>query len=198
MIQSSPSCPHHRGVPTEQRYSALSAGYSCQFSSPSGLSHHVSITNLLYAKPEKSKACPHAAIYHRPTLTPLPEPHLAKLWKWKVWARAETDQHRTVKTHKAYGEELRYLICGLEYTELVISELSSHKQLINHHTLITTRGDKPLLPSLNRHRKELCDECIGGKNINTPTCGLAQSTFLLRAPFWEWFEWQEERQKSIL
>lgn len=54
----------------------------------------------------------------------------------------EQRQTRTVKTHKAYGEELRHLICGLKYTELVISELPSHKQLINHHALITTRGDK--------------------------------------------------------
>lgn len=66
---------------------------------------------------------------------------------------------------KAYEEEFR----GTKPVGLkawVISELSSHKekQLINHPALtITSKRRQTLLPSLNRHGKELCDECRGKK-----------------------------------
>lgn len=46
--------------------------------------------------------------------------------------------------------------------------LPTDKQLINHHALITTSKRRQTLPpSLNRHRKELCDECIGEKKSST-------------------------------
>lgn len=68
----------------------------------------------------------------------------------------------------------------------VISELSSHKekQLINHPALaITSKRRQTLFPSLNRHGKELCDECRGKKQSHPdmwigPECIPVESSLL--------------------
>lgn len=147
---------HHTGVPTEQKCSAPSAGYSCQFSSPSGLSHHVSITNLLYAKLEKSKACPHAVS----TIAPHWLPCQSHTWESFGSERFDPEQRETSTEQSRHIKhmERNWGTQSVGLNTQVISEMSSHKdkQLINHHALMTTCKRRQTASKPKQAQKKSC------------------------------------------
>lgn len=87
-----------------QRRSVLSARYSCQFSSPSGLSHHVSVMKLLYANLEKSRLVHMQVSTNGPTLTPSCQSHTLHNFGGE---RFDPEQTYTSTTQSSYIKHMK-------------------------------------------------------------------------------------------